>query len=294
MQKGDIGSTILGIFIQPIDSTWHFFKGIYYFFESPRKFFWGNIKDDWRKDDTKDREDSENFMKQSVEQRYTRVFTATTSLGRIFAVGAIALCVLGFIGALAVPIPGVAPLYLAGLSAGAQAAGIAQAIGITYAWSLLAKLGGSLLGANIDSYKIRTSYDKNKAGIETSQKSPKKTATLSNSATSTNKIWKACLREACELSLKGESLYYRELPEKPNEKAAAAKAKEMAAEEKAAEAAEAAKTNVKAAGNESGLENSDIISIIGGISYNQEQESLSYHSDVESQTSKKTSIKPNQ
>lgn len=84
-----------------------------------------------------------------------RVLPFTFHLGRAVGLIFTTLCILGFIGALAIPIPSIAPLYTL------TAASIAKAYGMTLAVTMLGRATGALLGTLIDCF-YRKGYVKNR------------------------------------------------------------------------------------------------------------------------------------
>ncbi len=72
----------------------------------------------------------------------------TRNLKRLFEIAMLTLCILGFVGALAFPLPGITPLVTL------SAIGIAKACGITLGWALLARTVGALIGCGVDKLRL--------------------------------------------------------------------------------------------------------------------------------------------
>lgn len=98
-------------------------------------------------------------------------YTYGITLSRIATIAIATLCILAFIGALAFPLPGVAPLTAIALTP------ILQAIGITFGWTILARGVGMLIGGIGDYFKIRSTL--NEASSSSSEQ-------LHNEATKNN------------------------------------------------------------------------------------------------------------
>lgn len=75
----------------------------------------------------------------------------TLRLKRIMSIVAMTVIILGFLGALALPIPGVAPLY------GAAVAGGLKAFGITLGYTAAARAVGGFIGACVDRLRMSMS-----------------------------------------------------------------------------------------------------------------------------------------
>ncbi len=75
-----------------------------------------------------------------------RLFPFTLGAGRLCGILLTTLCIVGFIGTLAVPIPGISPIYSLSVIA------IAKAYGVTVGWTLVSRLAGSLIGSIMDSF----------------------------------------------------------------------------------------------------------------------------------------------
>jgi hypothetical protein len=148
----------------PVDSAYRLVKGIVSFFSSPIRYFWGTFRPDLEiinSQEIKEPETPSTWrpLKPALNDNLGRTHSFTTTLSRIFTNAATVLFILGFIGALVVPIPGIAPLYTAG------ALGIAQAIAIAGGCSLAARVTGGLLGSVIDFFATRHILNKMKGYV---------------------------------------------------------------------------------------------------------------------------------
>lgn len=136
-------TALRGFFMPPVDALWGVLKGTYHFFKSPKDYFW-----------TK--------QGKSKGDRFGKRLSATAFFSRAGTITLTTICVLGFIGALAFPFPGIAPIYTiaAGWTANTLGVGIGlsitQAVGITFGWSALGRLAGSLFGSLMDYIKIKS------------------------------------------------------------------------------------------------------------------------------------------
>lgn len=130
--------------LAPLDSLIGLGKSIYYFVKSPNYF---NPAPD-------------------AKDKMARRLPWTVNLSRIATIAMAAACITGFLISLAVPIPGVAPLYTASLL------GIAKAVGVTLGWSMVARFGGALLGGIIDYGVTRSKMNKIKPSTEVEYKEP--------------------------------------------------------------------------------------------------------------------------
>jgi hypothetical protein len=155
------------------ESMYRLCKGVAAFVVSPTRYLQGLTKLSLRKDE------DINPLKPTLNDRYGKRYLFTAGFSRVFAVAATVICILGFVGALAVPLPGIAPLYTASII------GIAKAVGITIGWSIVARLGGSLLGSVADFFRIR-SVALNALNTLKS-KAPGETVAPANSETAKNK-----------------------------------------------------------------------------------------------------------
>lgn len=130
----DYLQAVFAFLFAPIDAVFGLFKGLYYFITAPRgEYVWGISN-----------REVESNNQQTVGDLGGRAATASTNLRRIFAVAVVVLCVLGFVGALLAPIPGVTPLYTLTIL------GVLKAAGITAAWTTAARLVGGAVGAVVD------------------------------------------------------------------------------------------------------------------------------------------------
>src|SRR6185437_2779671 len=74
-----------------------------------------------------------------------RIIPFTLGLGRTGGVVATTLCILGFLAVVAIPIPGIAPIYVLSVAA------LAKASGITLLSTFVGRTTGALVGSIIDS-----------------------------------------------------------------------------------------------------------------------------------------------
>lgn len=91
-----------------------------------------------------------------------KTLPVTTGLSRIFGLLPTIFYILGFIGTLAVPLPGITPLYVASSLA------ILKACAITIAATMVGRAVGAMIGSLIDILRINKVFEK--AGAETGTK----------------------------------------------------------------------------------------------------------------------------
>lgn len=113
----------LGFLFAPLDGLYGLFKGAYYFLTSKYVYH--------------------SEPRKKIGDSIAKRFFLTIGLARIATVFVSILCILGFVGALAVPIPGVTPLYTA------TVLGILKAIGVTTGWAIVGRAVG-FVGAGLD------------------------------------------------------------------------------------------------------------------------------------------------
>jgi hypothetical protein len=115
--------SLIGIFLPPVDAAWGVLKDI---------------------------AGAQKKAGDPAKQEAKKIFNIPFKCSRILTLAITAFCIVGFIGALAVPIPGVAPLYAIGVL------GILKAVGVTIAWSSAARMAGALIGSLYSNYKVNS------------------------------------------------------------------------------------------------------------------------------------------
>lgn len=128
-----IGAFIVGVVLAPLLALYSFCKGFACFIAAPTKYFYEAFP----------KPKSEKIINPDMSDIRAKFMSGTFVLGRIGAMALTTVCVLGFVGAIATPLPGVAPLYTAGV------AGILKAVGITIGYTIGGRTLGSAIGGFI-------------------------------------------------------------------------------------------------------------------------------------------------
>lgn len=142
-----IAGACFGFFLAPVDNLIGLFKGGYQFFRlwyetgSPSAYFDVNRITGL---------DANGRIITKIANEENQLASSTRTLSRIGGSILTGICIAGFICSLAIPIPGVAPLYAATTFA------ILKAAGITIGWTVVGRGIGAFCGAVVDFFRSKS------------------------------------------------------------------------------------------------------------------------------------------
>lgn len=140
-----------GSVFAPLSNIVELGQGVYWFFKKPKgQYLLENdmsppLRSQYRRQNL-----ASNIGDLILDNRgqdgQARAFRFSFGLARVGGLILTAICILGFLGALAAPIPGLAPLYTLSIAA------VAKACGVTIVSTIAGRAMGSFLGSIIDSF----------------------------------------------------------------------------------------------------------------------------------------------